>query len=111
MRTRPWIVAAAVAALAPSIAEAADPLDALVGQFAFDWHRNPSKTRCAAVDAKLLAQFKSAAFTCDLILASDSASGKPKRVCTATSGSREYLIFATKRDCEEERKTQEANGD
>lgn len=87
----------------------AQGLDVLNGKFAFNWHTNPDRETCAAVTARLLADFKSAKYRCDLNVKTNTASGAPARTCTAKNGRREYLIFDTRRACEEERKTQAAN--
>lgn len=93
------------------IAALADDIDILKGQFAFDWHSEPSKVKCVAIDDKLLAQFKSDAFKCDLKVVTNTASDEPARVCTEKGDKREYLIFATRKACESERETQASNGD
>ena len=89
----------------------AGDIQSLQGQFAFDWHTDPEKTQCAAVDAQLLTRFKSDAFQCELNVATNTASGEPARVCTQTGGDAEYLIFETEKSCEHERLTQVSNGD
>lgn len=93
---------------APAIAQ---DIDGLRGQFAFNWLIAPAKTRCAAVDGRLLAQFKSGAFACQPEVVTNTASSHPARVCTRRSGGAEYLIFRTKTQCEDERQTQASNAD
>jgi hypothetical protein len=99
---------AAVCAAAPALA--AD-IDTLRGQFAFDWHSDLAKATCQMVDDKLLSLFKSDAYQCELNPASNTASGEAARVCTQKGDGAEYLIFATQKACEEERKAQEENSE
>ena len=89
----------------------AESVDSLRGQFAFDWHLEPAKTKCAAVDGSLLATFKSDAFHCNLTVVTNTASDQPAIVCTKTDDTAEYLIFQTLEACELERETQASNGD
>ena len=88
----------------------ADSIDSLRGQFTFNWHTDPDKTRCAAVNGRLLSIFKSDAFQCNLEIISNTASGEPARVCTEKGDGAEYLIFETEKACELERETQASNG-
>jgi hypothetical protein len=99
-------VALLVAAAPP--ADAAD-VDQLKGKFAFNWHAMPSRVKCAKVDGKLFAEIASKSFTCEMKPITNTASGKPARVCTSSKGDKEYLIFDTLKACEEERKTQASN--
>ena len=89
----------------------ADEIDSLKGQFAFDWHKEPDSVRCAAVDDALLATFKSAAYSCSIEIITNTASGEPARVCTETGEGAEYLIFSSKKACEDERETQASNSE
>ena len=109
--TKTVILAAILAAMLPSAPAFADGIDSLKGQFTFDWFSNPGKAKCAAVDDKRLAQFKSPDFTCDLNPITNTSSGKPARVCSEAGEKSEYLIFASRSDCEEERQTQESNSE
>jgi hypothetical protein len=104
-------MAAVVLALVTSPASSAfaGGIDSLQGQFAFNWHMSPSKTRCAAVDSKLLSLFKSNAFKCELDVITNTASGEPARVCTQIGDGAEYLVFLTRKACEDERLTQASN--
>lgn len=104
------LAAAFTAVLLSAPALAAD-IDSLKGQYTFNWFANPAKARCAAVDDKQLAIFKSAAFTCDLNPVTNTASGKPARVCAESGEKSEYLVFETRSDCEEERETQASNSE
>jgi len=104
-------LAAALGVLFPAAPALAQGIDQLKGQFTFNWFSDPAKAKCAAVDDKLLAQFKSPDFTCDLNPITNTASGKPARVCTQSGEQSEYLVFATRSDCEEERQTQESNSE
>ncbi|MEQ1651944.1 MAG: hypothetical protein ABL897_05600 [Hyphomicrobium sp.] len=92
-------------------AASAQVIDSLQGQFAFNWHTEPAKTTCAAVDAQLLAKFKSDAYQCNLDVITNTASGEPARVCTEHGDGAEYLIFQTQKSCDEERLTQASNSE
>lgn len=92
-------------------AASAQSIDILQGQFAFNWHTEPASTRCAAVDAKLLATFKSDAYQCNLNVITNTASGEAARVCTQNGDGAEYLIFQTEKACEDERLTQASNSE
>ena len=87
----------------------ADTLDVLQGKFAFNWHAEPSREKCVKVAERLLADFKSSKYRCDLTPKSNTSSGATVRMCTEAKGRKEYLIFDTLRACEEERKTQASN--
>ena len=88
----------------------AQTIDDLKGKFGFNWATNPSREKCVKVEGKLLADFKSANYKCDLTVITNTASGAPARVCTLVKGKKkEYLIFDTQRACNEERKTQASN--
>lgn len=80
--------------------------DVLQGKFAFNWHNNPDRQKCVKVDGPLLADFKSSNYRCDLKVRTNTSSGTGVRTCTAVKGRKEYLIFATMRACESERKDQ-----
>ena len=99
----------AVLIVAPALPAVAQDIDSLKGQYAFDWHKAPSKTRCAAVDDKLLATFKSDSYSCNLEVITNTASEQPARLCTEKGEGAEYMIFATEKSCELERTTQESN--
>jgi hypothetical protein len=86
-----------------------DGLDALKGKFGFDWHNDPAKAKCVKVDGALLADFKSSNYKCDLKPRTDTSSGAAAQVCTQVKGGKEYLIFATQKDCNDERETQASN--
>lgn len=105
------VIAAALAATLPAAPAFAKDINSLKGQFAFNWFANPAKAKCAAVDDKRLAQFKSQNFTCDLNPVTNTASGHPARVCSEAGEKSEYLVFASRSDCEEERQTQESNSE
>ena len=89
----------------------ADGIDSLQGQFTFDWHTEPEKTQCAAVDAGLLAKFKSDKFKCNLDVVTNTASEEPARVCSEVGDGAEYLVFQTEKACEHERQTQASNSE
>ena len=84
-------------------------LDVLRGKFAFDWSHDPAKAKCVKVDGKLLSDFKSSRYRCDLKTNSNSSSGANYRICTQKPHDKEYLIFDTKRECDAERETQATN--
>lgn len=95
----------------PLIPASADDIDSLRGQYTFNWLIEPDKQTCTAVDDKLLARFKSAAFECNLEVIKNTASDEPARVCTDKGGGAEYMIFETKKSCELERTTQASNSE
>jgi hypothetical protein len=84
-------------------------IDVLRGKFAFNWLNDPAKAKCIKVDGKLLSEFKSARYHCDLKANSNSSSGASSRTCTQIPRNKEYLIFDTKHACDEERDTQASN--
>lgn len=84
-------------------------IDVLRGKFAFDWLHDPAKAKCIKVDGKLLSEFKSARYHCDLKENTNSSSGASSRTCTQIPHNKEYLIFDTKQACDEERDTQASN--
>jgi hypothetical protein len=96
-----------------SLPAEAGKLDVLQGKFAFDWHRDPDRQKCVKVDGRLLADFESAKYRCDLTPRTNTSAGSTVRMCTrkGARGGGEYLIFNTFRDCEEERKTQVSNAE
>lgn len=94
---------------APNI-EAKEP-DALAGRYTFNWKTAPIPKKCLKIDNKLLSEFRSKAYACDLTEKSDSASGEAFVQCTKTDDTAQYLIFKKAESCEKERRTQEANGD
>ena len=110
MRNRSILMALLLFGVAAAPASAQN-LESLNGQFTFNWHMEPSKTRCAAVDRRLLALFASPAYRCNLTPVKNTASGHEARVCTEVGGGAEYLIFRTKRACEDERRTQDSNSE
>ena len=89
----------------------ADSADSLLGQFTFNWHIEPGQTKCAAVDAPLLARFKSDAFQCEMEPVTNTASGEPARVCTEKGDGAEYLVFSSMKSCELERTEQASNSE
>ena len=102
------IVLSLIALLSAGVSPAiADGIDDLKGRFAFDWHKEPASVTCEPIGDDLIATFKSS-FTCELTPATNTSSGAPVQVCTEQGEAREYLIFATKAECEEERQTQES---
>lgn len=103
---------AALASLAALLQPAAaDPLDdALKGKATFNWRSYPERQKCRSIEGNLLTELKSARFKCNLTPVSNTASGAKAVVCTEAKGkNREYLVFATMKACEGERKTQASN--
>ena len=90
-------------------AAAAGGLDALQGKFAFNWRAEPGGQKCVKVDGKLLSDFKTAKYRCDLNARSNTSTGASARTCTEAKDGKEYLIFDTMKACEDERKTQASN--
>lgn len=108
-------VLAALVLLALSTPASAQDLGVLQGKYGFNWRSNPDREKCVKVDGKLFDDLKSAKYKCDLKEISNTSSGEKARVCTAakngkaTKDGKEYLIFATFRSCEKERKDQASN--
>jgi len=112
MRRSALILIITASVLGVTFPAAGDELDSLRGQYTFDWHSDPAKAKCVAVDDKLLARFKSEAFTCDTNAVTNTASDEAARICTEKKDDgAEYLIFATEKSCETERETQASNGE
>ncbi len=106
------VSAVSALALLPVLPSAAADIDVLKGQFTFNWHTDPAKTKCAAVTDELLTTFKSDKYHCDLTVITNTASDAPARVCTENGDDgAEYLIFESEKACEGERETQVSNGD
>ena len=101
---------AALALFTGGIASAhAAGIEDLRDKYTFDWFVDPDSGPCIAVDDTLLSSFKTAEFKCELNAITNTASGHPAWVCTKVGGGAEYLIFATRTQCEEERETQASN--
>lgn len=90
-----------------AVAAKADPLDSLAGRYAFNWLANPAKTKCVAIDQKLLNAFRSGNYKCDLKERTNTNTGKALVSCKGQS--KEYLIFKTKAFCNDEREAQASN--
>jgi len=109
LKARPAL--AALTLLALSVPASAQDLGVLQGTYGFNWRSNPERAKCEKIDGKLFDEFKSAKYKCDLKEISNTASGEKARVCSqGENKGKEYLIFATFRSCEKERKTQASNG-
>jgi hypothetical protein len=108
---RTWLGLSAALLFVSAAPASAQDLDVLRDKFTFNWHSDPGRQKCVKVAGPLLANFKSAKYTCDLTVKTNSSSGAPIRTCTEVKGQREYLVFETMRACERERKEQESNGD
>lgn len=103
-----WVLIGSLLTVAtPAQAQA---IETLQGHFTFNWHANPARQKCVEVKGALLADFKSKQYRCEMKPVTNTASGGSARVCTLIKGGKEYLIFATRKACEEERKVQESNG-
>lgn len=106
---------AALALLALSVPASAQDLSILQGKYGFNWRSNPDREKCVKIDGKLFESLQSANYKCELKEISNTSSGEKARVCTAakngkeTKDGKEYLIFATFRSCEKERKDQASN--
>lgn len=87
----------------------ANDLDGLRDKYAFDWHFDPARASCVKVGDRLLADFKSNRYRCDLKVKSNTNTGAGVRTCTKVGGRGEYLIFDTRKFCDEERKAQADN--
>lgn len=101
--------AAALMIIALSAPASAQSLDILQGKFAFNWRSKPAREKCVKVEGPLLSAFKSAKYKCDLKFVDNTASGEKARICTQGERGKEYMIFETRRSCENERTTQASN--
>lgn len=109
LKTRPAL--AALTLLALSVPASAQDLGVLQGKYGFNWRSNPERAKCEKIDGKLFDEFKSAKYKCELKEVENTASGEKARVCSqGENKGKEYMIFATFRSCEKERKTQASNG-
>jgi hypothetical protein len=116
------LIALVVCLSVPAVPAVADPDPAppvgaqpvpvpLKGLFAFDWFKI-KKSKCAEIKGALLTRIKKSYDCTPPDDANASASGKPiVATCQARKAKSEYVVFATKADCVEERETQLANGD
>lgn len=101
---------AALVLLALSAPASAQDIGILQGKYGFNWRSNPDRAKCVKIDGKLFDEFKSAKYKCDLKEISNTSSGEKARVCSqGEKTGKEYLIFATFRSCEKERKDQASN--
>jgi len=81
------------------------------GTFGFDVMKS-ERTKCAKVAGALLTKLNKSYRCARPDPDHDTASGiKSFASCKAKKGPSEYMLFTTLHDCEEERGTQEANGD
>ena len=96
--------------LAASNIQAKEP-DPLAGRYTFNWKTAPIPKKCLRIDQKLLSEFRSKAYACDLTEKSKSASGEVFVQCTKKDDTAQYMIFKTAGSCEKERRPQESNGD
>jgi hypothetical protein len=109
------VALALLASLLLPFAASAEAFDyqKLNGLFAFEWMRLRERDRCAKVDTRRIRDFASKGYVCDA--PSDGASSSSGRTirfkCKSKDQKREYLIFATQADCNEEIETQKANGE
>lgn len=101
-------VAALLVLMSGSISRA-EPADVLKGMAAFNWLSDPAKQKCTAVSDKLLMEFKSSKFRCNLKAKYDPHSKGNYRVCTSVPRKSEYLIYDSMRACESERQSQADN--
>ena len=106
------ILAAWMSLGAATRADAAEPVVLPKDAAAFDW-LHPESSRCAKVAGALRARLTSKQFTCagPSSDASTASSTPLLATCSETSKKREFLVFATLRDCKAERDTQLANAE
>lgn len=81
-----------------------------LGKYTFNWHKSPGKQRCIKVDTKLASRLSSNEFRCKQSEGKTEA-GEYVPACKRMAGGVEYLIFATRVSCENERKAQDANSE
>jgi hypothetical protein len=93
------------------VAPASAEPPAIKGTFGFDWFK-PERSRCAAVTGALLNRL-----TKDYVCTPPDGEGSSASgvtivaKCTAKQGKSEFLLFATRKACVDERDTQLANGE
>ncbi len=92
-----------------SVSAHAGGLDVLKGKYAFNWREEPSQTKCAKIVGPLFSDIKSKRFHCDLKPKSNTSTDVPARSCSEGESGKEYLIFDSKKACEDERETQASN--
>jgi hypothetical protein len=92
-----------------SVSAQAGGLDMLKGKYAFNWREDPALTKCAKITGPLFNEIKSSRFHCDLKPKSNTSTDVPARSCSEGENGKEYLIFDTKKACEDERETQASN--
>ncbi len=92
-----------------SVSASAGGLDVLKGKYAFNWREDPALTKCAKIVGPLFSEIKSKRFHCDLKPKSNTSTDVPARTCSEGENGKEYLIFDSKKACEDERETQAAN--
>lgn len=90
----------------------AQSIDSLNGKFGFNWLNRPDREKCVKIDDRLLAEFKSTRYSCNLKPTSRTELGVIPKVCTELKGAKkkEYLIFDSYRACDAERRGQASNG-
>ena len=109
MLTKSRIVFFAVITFSLTASAQAGGIDVLRGKFGFDWFHDPAKGKCVQITDKLLVEFKSKRYTCDLSVKKNTSTEVGARTCTTVPQDKEYLIFDTKRQCDDERETQASN--
>ena len=81
-----------------------------VGSYTFNWLKSPAKQRCIRIDAKLQASLSSKRFRCELNSGRTGAGGFASS-CRRRDDGVDYLIFPTRKACEDERKEQASNAE
>ncbi len=109
MWTKSRIVSVAVFTFSLTSLAHAGEIDVLRGKFGFDWFHDPAKGKCLKITDKLLTEFKSKRYKCDLDVKKNTSTEVGARTCATISQDKEYLIFDTKRQCDDERETQASN--
>ena len=106
------LAAPVVADPEPSPPTGAEPVPTPIKDtFGFDWMK-PKRSKCVKVSGALLTRLKKSYACTPPDDPKASASGKVIiATCQAKKGKSEYLLLATKAECDEERETQLANGD
>lgn len=92
-----------------SVSAQAGELDVLKGKYAFNWRADPALTKCTKIAGPLFSEIKSKRFRCDLKPKSNTSTDVPARTCSEGENGKEYLIFDSKKACEDERETQASN--
>lgn len=81
---------------------------ALVGQFGFDW-LHPEKAKCVKLDDRLAKKLAGQNAACKRRPAEESFDGQSGEWVSCRAGEVEWLVYASKKVCQEQLETMQAN--